>query len=239
MSRAPTNTHQPSKPPRAAAVAGIVFGVLCIVSLALVRLAIPADPNEPGAWLATPAMRRWVLLALHLVPFSGIAFLWFIGVLRNRLGALEDQFFSTVMFGSGLLWLAMIFGAAAVSGGLLETFASDASALPQNETWAFGRATSYALMNIFAIKMAGVFMISTSTIGLRTGFIPRWADFVGIALALVLLLTITDFPWIAMLFPLWVLIVSTYVLVSDLRERPQAAANDLESPPGDRPPPAR
>jgi hypothetical protein len=55
-------------------------------------------------------------LALYLVPFAGIAFLWFIGVLRDRLGELEDRFFATVFFGSGLLFLAMLFASAAVAG---------------------------------------------------------------------------------------------------------------------------
>jgi len=43
------------------------------------------------------------------LPFAGIAFLWFIGVLRDRLGELEDRFFATVFLGSGLLFLAMLF----------------------------------------------------------------------------------------------------------------------------------
>jgi hypothetical protein len=52
------------------------------------------------------------------VPFAGIAFLWFIGVLRDRLGELEDRFFATVFFGSGLLFLGMLFLACAIVGGL-------------------------------------------------------------------------------------------------------------------------
>ena len=48
-----------------------------------------------------------------MAPFAGIAFLWFIGVLRNRVGALEDQFFSTVFLGSGLLFVASLFASAA------------------------------------------------------------------------------------------------------------------------------
>jgi len=45
--------------------------------------------------------------------------LWFIGVLRDRLGEREDKFFATVFFGSGLLFLAMLFAAAAVAGALI------------------------------------------------------------------------------------------------------------------------
>ena len=77
------------KTPRAAAIAGIVFSVLLMTSLVLVRLSVPADPLE-GAWLSTRL--DTVALALNMVPFAGIAFLWFIGVLRDRLGELEDRF---------------------------------------------------------------------------------------------------------------------------------------------------
>ena len=68
------------------AVSGINFAVLCIVSMVLIRLAVPPDPTEPGTWLADPTNRRGVYFALHLVPFMGLAFLWFMAVLRHRIG---------------------------------------------------------------------------------------------------------------------------------------------------------
>jgi hypothetical protein len=105
------------KTPRAAAIAGILFAVLLITGLVLFRLSVRADPLEAGAWLKTGS--KTVALALNLVPFAGIAFLWFIGVLRDRLGELEDRFFATVFFGSGLLFLAMLFASAAVAGGII------------------------------------------------------------------------------------------------------------------------
>ncbi len=55
-------------------------------------------------------------VSLNLVPFAGIAFLWFIGVLRDRIGEREDRFFATVFLGSGLLFVAMMFVAVAVAG---------------------------------------------------------------------------------------------------------------------------
>src|SRR5229473_4783068 len=83
-------------PPRGAAIAGVIFSLLTIVGLGLVRYAVPADLSVPGIWLTEPHRRSAVRFALNLVPFGGIAFLWFIGVLRNRIGELEDQFFATV-----------------------------------------------------------------------------------------------------------------------------------------------
>jgi hypothetical protein len=140
-------------------------------------------------------------------------------VLRNRIGSLEDRFFATVFLGSGLLFVALLFVCTAVTGAILETFAVDGRLPDQSETFAFGRRLSHALMNTFAIKMAAVFIFVTSSIGLRTAIMPRWLGFAGFALGLVLLLVITDFAWIALLFPLWVLLVSVYILVTDLRKK--------------------
>ena len=112
------------KTPRAAAIAGILFSVLLITGLLLFHLSVRADPLETGAWLKTSSNK--VALALNLVPFAGIAFLWFIGVLRDRLGELEDRFFATVFLGSGLLFLAMLFASAAVAGGIIIAYADQA-----------------------------------------------------------------------------------------------------------------
>jgi hypothetical protein len=79
--------------PRAAAVAGIIFSLLLISCLWLLQLSVPSDPLDVGAWLKVSSKR--VSLALNLVPFAGIAFMWFLGVLRDRLGLMEDKFFAT------------------------------------------------------------------------------------------------------------------------------------------------
>ena len=81
-----------------------------------------------------------ISLALTLLLFAGIAFLWFVGVVRSRLGDLEDQFFSTVFFGCGLLFLAMIFASAAIAGGMLTSSAIEADTLIESGVIAFGRA---------------------------------------------------------------------------------------------------
>ncbi|WP_457094438.1 hypothetical protein [Microvirga sp. P5_D2] len=103
--------------PRAAAAAGVVFSILLVIIFWVFRRAVPADPLDPGTWLANSS--RSVTLTLNLIPFAGIAFLWFIGVLRDRLGQREDRFFATVFLGSGLLFLATLFSAATIVGALL------------------------------------------------------------------------------------------------------------------------
>jgi len=203
-------------PPRGAAIAGVIFSLLTIVGLGLVRFAVPADPFLPGTWLTDPGRRNAVRFALDLVPFSGIAFLWFIGVLRNRLGEHEDQFFATVFLASGLLFVATLFVASSVMAALTESVAAGNI---DGQTYYFGRLVSDSLLNLFAMKMAGVFMFSTCTIGLRTAIFPRWMALLGYVCALLLLVVIANWRWITLVFPIWMLLVSAHILLAEFRFR--------------------
>jgi hypothetical protein len=207
-----TLTRAGLKTPRAAAIAGILFSISLIAVFWLLRSAVPADPQEPGAWLNTDSAK--IALALNLVPFAGIAFLWFIGVLRDRLGEHEDRFFATVFFGSGLLFLAMLFAAAALAGALIISFAAAPAQLINSATFYFARAAAYNVMNIYAVKTAGVFMITTSTIAVYTGLTPRWLAILGYVLAPVLLLGSYHLTWGFAVFPLSVGIADQHLYFS-------------------------
>ena len=209
--------RQALRTPRAAAIAGILFALLFTTSMSLMRFAIPEaiGGSDANAWLQNNA--ETVSLALTLVPFAGIAFLWFMGVVRAHLGELEDQLFSTVFFGSGLLFLAMIFSSAAVAGGTISAYALAPTALEESGVITFGRAVVYTITNVYAIRMAGVFMLSLATIWGRTGAMPRAFVFVTYVLAVLLLLVINLSLWVIMIFPLWVLAISIYILVVSMR----------------------
>jgi hypothetical protein len=215
MSQAEIITRARLRTPKAAAVAGIVFSLLLMAIILLLRTSIPANPLDAGAWLAASSGR--VALALNLVPIAGVSFLWFIGVLRDRLGMHEDRFFATVFFGSGLLFLAMLFAAAAVIGAILRVFAAEPDAMLNSTSLHVARALAYDLVNIYAIKMASVFMISTSTVTIYTGMAPRWIAFLGFALALILLAGSYYIAWSVVVLPLWVLLISVHILFDNLR----------------------
>jgi hypothetical protein len=122
-----------------------------------------------------------------------------------------------VFLGSGLLFLAMLFTSAAVAGGVISLYGTAPSLLIASGLYSFGRIVTYEIMNVYALKMAGVFMISTCSLSLRTGIFPRWMAFLGLALALFLLLSAGFFYWASLVFPLWVLLISVYILVVNLR----------------------
>jgi hypothetical protein len=205
------------KAPRAGAIAGIVFSILLIISVVLIRLSVPDTPRDPGAWLAHSV--KSIGLALDLLPFAGIAFLWFMGVLRDRMGAREDRFLATVFLGSGLLFLAILFVSSAVTGGFMMAYEAIPGKLMDSGTYAFARTLAYELVNIYGLRMAGVFMFSTCTLAIRIGTFPRWIAFLGYALALFLLLSIGRFGWAPLVFPLWTLMISVYVLLANFLPR--------------------
>jgi hypothetical protein len=192
--------------PRAAAVAGVLFALLFGTALALIRLALP-EGAEPGTqWLEAGSTN--LKIAATIMPFAGIAFLWFMGVVRDGLGRYEDKFFSTVFIGSGLLFLAMIFVAAGVGAGLER---SDAAAHPDVAT--FGQMVLLSVQKTYALRMAAVFMISLATIWLKTGLMPRWLVVVSYLAAVGLLIASDITMWLTLAFPVWVFVVSILLLV--------------------------
>jgi hypothetical protein len=207
--------------PKAAALAGIAFCLLLMVIIWLLQRSMPGNPLDAGEWIS--ANSATVTLALNLVPFAGIAFLWFIGVLRDRLEADEDRFFATVFLGSALVFLAMLFAAAALIGAMILTARSTSPEFLDSATLKFGRAAAFIIMNVYAVKMAGVFMISTSTVLVYTRIAPRWIAFVGYVLALGLLFGSSYVTWSIAALPIWVLLVSTHILIENYRS-PQAAS---------------
>jgi hypothetical protein len=136
------------------------------------------------------------------------------GVVRDRFGLLEDQFFSTLFFGSGMLYLAMVFVGAALAGGILTAYSMNPGFV-------------YRINNVYSIRMAGMFMFVLATIWLRTEILPRWLAFITYALALVLLVSVGFLPWMTTIFPMWVLITSAYILILNYRYQKE----DDEGPP--------
>jgi MFS family permease len=199
--------------PRAAAIAGIAFSLLLASTLVLIRWAVPSGEEPESDWLSDPDKRGAVTLALNLVPFAGIAFLWFMGVIRDRIGEREDRFFATVFLGSGLLFVGMLFVAAAAAGGLLADPAIEAGGTPEPALWDLEQRITFTLLNGYAIRMGAVFIIATTTLGERTGVIPRWLAVAGFAGAFVLLFGATVSSWVNLVMPVWAFALSIDILV--------------------------
>ncbi len=189
--------------PWAASIAGLLFSFLFTAALVLVRS--QADTAaEP-----TTAM---VIGGLYLAPFAGIMFLWFVAVIRDQVGEREDRFFATVFFGSGVLFVALLFATAAVVSTpttLVRFLGQDQLSA---ESASLLRALGYTLLFAFATRAAAVFMLATATIGIKSGVFPRWFALVGYLLAVVLLVAVSFYDWVILVLPGWVAVVSLFIL---------------------------
>ncbi len=200
--------------PRAAGVAGLAFAALFVASILLLR-------NQPSTGSTAAEIRdfylgkhasRVALVGVYLVPFAGIAFLWFVAAIRNLIGAREDRFFATVFLGSGLLFVAMLFIAGGAGGSLLAAVKFEDAPAPSPENVVAIRSLAFGFLFIYAMRMAAVFMIVTSTIGLRLGVLPRWLVVTGYVAALVLILNVSYTETLILAFPAWVAAASVVII---------------------------
>ena len=205
--------------PTSAGVAGLVFGVILGAVIVLLQGAAPALSGDTGTWVQDADLRWRIQVALYLIPFAGIAFLWFIAVIRAQLGSREDRFFETVFLGSGLLFVAMIFTTAAALTAALALVNAGVSLTPETAAYAWTFASS--LLGSFGARMAAVFMLSVTTMGVRTGTIPRWLAIPSYITAFLLLFAPPLPDWTTFLFPVWVIVVSIHILSG--RHRPALA----------------
>jgi hypothetical protein len=215
--------------PVAGATAGIVFAVLFSASVIIMRRVWGGAAGESGTWLTGET--GLFKFALALVPFAGLAFLWFIAVARERLGRFEDQFFSTAFIGSGLLFLAMVFAGAATAGAIVAAAAHDPAGFAASTTYAYARQAVVQIQTVYALRMAAVFQLSQATLWMRTGVMPRWTALLTYVVALVLLLVFTASWWVVLVFPAWVLLISVYILIAQLGGRQTVGGDDQSGRP--------
>lgn len=209
-------TPKAIRTPRAAGLAGVVFAVLFSLIVVLLREVVPADPHTAGGWLTHASSRHEVQFALGLVPFCGIFFLWFMGAVRSRLGDAEDKFLSTIFLGSGLLFIAMLFTFAALFGALLGVAALH-HGNPPLSIWQLGRQATLNLASVYVVRMGAIFMITASNIAFRWQAHSRVVAVIGYAAALLLLFASPSVPYLQLVFPLWVFLVSINILVLSYR----------------------
>jgi hypothetical protein len=197
--------------PRAAAAAGVLFALLFGATLILIRVKMPEGVGDSAEWLDSE--EDGIYAATKLMPFAGITFLWFIGVVRDNLGRYEDRFFASVLLGSGLLFLAMMFVSTGVAAALVATNGGVTDPAAHLEVVAFGKMIVVSAAKTYAIRMAAVFMISLATIWLKTGLMPRWLVAVSYLVALGLLIAGDVSMWLTLAFPVWVLVVSALIFL--------------------------
>jgi hypothetical protein len=200
----------------AAAVAGMVYSVLAVAGLGFLSRVpdLGMSDEELTRWFEDSGHQAEAIVGLNLVSISAIAFLWFVAVIRRRLGDREDRFFGTVFFGSSIAFVGVWVVAAAVvaAPAIVSTVFDDASISADSESLAVGIGA--ALMLVVAPRLQAVFVITVSNVILRSGFLPRWLGHVGFATGLLMMVVPFVAEPIGLAFPAWVFLVSIVILVT-------------------------
>lgn len=214
-----------ARTPHVAAISGILFGILFSCCIVLVRLAMPPESTDFNAW--TDSKRSLLSLSMGLMPLAGLAFLWFVGVVRDHLGIFEDQFLGAVFQGSGLLFLAMTFCSFAIVAGMLSAHSIGGFQVMTPDIYLVGRSISSQLFNTYALKMAAVFMFSLSTLWLNTGVMPRAVCFFTYAMAIAMFVSLNLSLWMVLVFPAWVFCISVSVLILSIRQKSSGGTDGM------------
>jgi len=210
----------------AAAVAGLAYsGLFVTASVLLLRSPSPTDNwSSRTDWYLNESNQQSIVLAMNLLTVSTIAFLWFVAVIRRRVGVRENRFFGTVFLGSALLlsssWLigGMFMAMPAFSSYLFST-------KPELSQVTFTWTGAVVMLTIVATRLGSVFVLSTTTIGRLSDVFPRWLVFGGYALGLAMMLVPVPTVSLQWLFPGWVAVTSIVLLVRrDRAETPPAVA---------------
>ena len=211
----------------AAAVAGLVYAVTSTTSLILLNMPpdLSGPDSEVAAWYSDAANRASLTTGLSLSIVSAVSFLWFVAVIRRRVGDREDRFFATVFLGSGVLLTGvMLTGTAALASPAVSIDLADGR-VPDASTLAVMSGFGTTLMLVVLLRIQAVFVVSTSTLALRSSAFSRWLSYLGYGIALVIFFVPILTEPIGLAFPIWVGILSIALLVrrSDIipdRERP-------------------
>jgi len=211
-------------PPRRHSVEAAAFaGVACAVQLVLTSFLLSRQPGvgasdqELVRWFASPSNRETVLLGLNLAPVGAVSFLWFIAVVRKRIGDREDRFFATAFLGSGLTFAILSVASAVAAAAPTLAVQYGGASSPDRQTVALAHGLWFGLFIVGGSRFAAVFMFVTSTVGSRFGAFPRWLTIFGYVVAVVLFAAGGFAGSLDFLFVGWLLVVSVALLVRGRR----------------------
>jgi hypothetical protein len=205
----------------AAAVAGMIYAITAISALVLLARFPSLDLPEQQltAWFDDSGHRLLLVLGLNLAAISSIAFLWFIAVIRRRLGEQEDQFFATVFLGSGIVYIALwLVSAAAIAAPAIVIALPDAGVVSAPSI-SLAKGVGAGLLLVVAPRIQAVFILTVSNLIFRLGVLPRWLAVFGLVTGLVMFFVPLVSRPIGIALPIWAFVVSTVILLDKSARR--------------------
>lgn len=197
------------RPVESAAAAGIVFSVTSVLSLVLLRALPHQWGDQATAWRAAQTNHRELTFGLGLASIAAVALLWFVAVVRRRVGELEDRFFSTVFLGSAIVYVCVWLVAAAN----LAAPAMATGAPLSRDAIQFADAIAAGLLLSVGPRIQAVFVASASTIFLHTSVLPNWVAYLGYTIAAVLFVVPLVSAPMGLAMPVFVFATSVMILV--------------------------
>jgi hypothetical protein len=207
------------RPARRCVIAGATFAALLCTALLLLDRLPPLDaPTLDYLRFYLDGAGTLVTIGVYLVPLAGLAFLWFMFTLREALGRREGEaMIGGLQLATGVAFLCLLFaGTAAVASAALLQHRT--GVLPMNmETIRANAGLGYTLVFLYGVRMAGAFMIATTTLAARRGLMPRWLTIVSYAAAAVLLIAASNQPAVLIVMPAWTFSISLAVWAGSRR----------------------
>jgi hypothetical protein len=199
---------------QAAAIAGIVCAVSWTIALVglLSAPSVSATDEEILAYYTDDTKTTAAVVFLQVLVVGTIAFLWFVGVVRGRLGEREPRLFGTVFFGASILLAVLLF----VGASLLAAPAAMAAVggrTPEPSSAALTRAAAAVVLSVFAPRIATLVMLSTATLGRATGALPKWLIWVSYVVGAFEFLNFAFSRSTLITVPAWIALVSVVLLV--------------------------
>ena len=206
---------------RSAAIGGLVFAATLMLTLYLYRSGLPYLTLLQADIDPTDASIGRVRAALLLLPYCGIAFLWFMAALTYSFGYADNRLFTTVFLSSGILFVGLMFVAGAIGAAALTTLAVSGD-VGQTSRVVTGTIVNELLMS-YSARAAAVFSLSLSTFGRVRPLMPLWLSLSGTVAGLFLLLVPFGVRYVEFVFPAWVAALSIYLFVKDPGARARSA----------------
>jgi hypothetical protein len=205
-----------------------LHALLFLLSYALLTStpSVRAPDEELIAFYGSTGRLRLVLVGLYVMPFAGISFLWLSSALRAFVGAAarqEDEFVAGLQQASGIIYVALFFGAAAASSVIAVSVEFSRSQLDPMLARQFPQYGKTLLL-VFGMRMAAMFVFTTSRLVRTAGLMPRWFELVGAGAAVFMLVNTAFNRALVLIFPLWLLFLCLLIRARARGGEPARAA---------------
>lgn len=199
---------------RWAPASGIVFVALFVAGLLVVGDSPGSQDSDAEilGYYADRTNRIEEITAVGLAALGVLFLLVFLSALRTRLAAAEAEprSVSALAYGAGVASATLLMAAAA-AGGVISGTVQDTDLFELDADVARLVMNASYLLLVASGMLASVLVAATSALAIRTAVLPRWLGWVGLIVALALVVSVFFFPILA--FWLWVLVVSVVLVV--------------------------